>query len=111
MANTICGGMKTLAVASEQAGKTNQILADTYASVEALKPSFTTSDPTVKTNAPATTEIIDMPIYIFHRGPKRVQAKWAVDIVTTWDGRFDETAVNVVKNLSDKLRGNSEWEL
>jgi len=49
--------MKTLGVAMEQPGKTDKIIADTFAEVEALKAKFTAKDPDVKLDAPVATEI------------------------------------------------------
>ena len=58
MANSVCGGMKTLGVAMEQPGKTAMITADNFAEVEALKAAFTAKDPDVKLDAPVATEIL-----------------------------------------------------
>ena len=62
MANSACGGMQTLGVAMEQIGKTNQVIAQTFGEVEALKPRFTQSEPDVKVNPPCVTELTDLPI-------------------------------------------------
>ena len=68
MANVICGGMKTLGVVMDTPGKTNQILADTDKQITDQKLLFATENPIIKFEAPAVTEISDLPIYPYPHG-------------------------------------------
>eukprot|EP00959_Pyramimonas_sp_CCMP1952_P427031 8943878-Pyramimonas_sp.AAC.1 len=76
MANVICGGMKTLGVVLDSPRKTNQILADTDKQITNHKFQFTTENPIIKFEAPAGTEIFDLPIYPYPHGNINQQNKW-----------------------------------
>ena len=77
MANVLCGGMKTLGVALELPGKTNQILADTEKQVGNNKLQFVTDNPIIKFDALALTETADLPIYAFPHKNVGQRNKWA----------------------------------
>ena len=99
MANSICGGMTTLAVSLEKVGATNDIIAKTNEEIDTRKITFTDSDPIVKLNAPTVTEIEDMPIFHFHPDPRSERSKWAMDVILNWDGQFNETAKGILKTI------------
>ena len=67
MANAICSGMKTLAVSLERPGATVDIIQQTHEETDGLKPKWTDTNPTIKSDAPVITELGDMPIvYTIH---------------------------------------------
>ena len=82
MANSICGGMTTLAVSLDRVGATNDILASVNEKIDGLKITFTDSEPVVKLDAPTIIEIEDMPIFIYQAVPNsRPGLKWTVDCI------------------------------
>ena len=109
MANVICGGMKTLGVALEMPGKTNQILADTEKQLDNNKLHFVTEKPLIKFDAPALTETADLPIYAFPHTNVGQRNKWAVDCIFEWSGKFEGHDKTIVKNLANDFHGNTDW--
>ena len=105
MANSICGGMKTLAVSLEKVGATNDIIANTNEAVDSLRFTFKDDEPVVKLNAPVVTEIEDMPIFQLERSRHSATGKWVVECILNWDGEFNETAKGILKTLSDQASG------
>ena len=108
MANCVCGGMKTLGVAMGQPGRTDQIIADTWQCVDPLKPKFTDKEPSIKLDAPVITEIVDLPATTYPMNLRGVHAKWVIDVIMSWDGRFDETATNMIKGIAIE-NNQAEW--
>ena len=112
MANSVCGGMKTLAMSMGRAGAKADILADTHQQTHSLKPKWTDQTPSIKFNAPVITEMGDMPIEPYAPTPsteKFASAKWVIDCIMDWTGNFSDFARNAIKQQSDTKHGNSDW--
>ena len=107
MANSPCGGMKTLAVSQGQPGATDVIIEETFKKVDGLKARFIDKDPVVKLEAPVVNELGDLPVSQFQE-IKKETGKWAVDIVHEWNGSFDSAARTVIKDLA-KSYGKADW--
>ena len=101
--------MRTLGVALEHAGKTNQILADTDAQVNNQKMQYVTEKPVIKFDAPVLNEVGDLPIYPFPSSNVSQRNKWVLDCVLEWNGTFIDNDLTIVKTLANNFNGSTDW--